>query len=144
MQRIYVDLDDTVFDFRGPFQRELERNPSIKFPHSQYGFFTKLEPIEGSLNALWQLNKMYDVWIATAPSLPNPMCYTEKRVSVEKHLGMYWVERLIICPNKGLLIGDYLIDDNIKGKGQEGFKGQLIQYGSSQFPNWNAVLDFLT
>ena len=53
---------------------------------------------------------------------------------------MRMVERLIISPNKALLKGDYLIDDNVEGKGQEGFEGCLVQYGSRSYPDWSAVL----
>ena len=53
------------------------------------------------------------------------------------------VGRLIISPNKSLLKGDYLIDDNVEGKGQEGFEGKLIQYGSTSYPSWSSVLKFL-
>jgi len=85
----------------------------------------------------------FDPYILTAPSTKNPMSYTEKRVWVEKHLGMEMVERLIISPNKSLLKGHYLIDDNIEGKGQEGFEGEVLQYGSALYPNWNAVMQSL-
>ena len=71
------------------------------------------------------------------------MSYTEKRVWVEQQLGMEMVERLIISPNKSLLKGDYLIDDNIIGKGQEDFAGQVFQYGSAEFPNWTVVIQKL-
>jgi len=37
------------------------------------------------------------------------------------------------------LKGDILIDDNIKGKGQEIFEGRLIHFGSDQFPDLKSV-----
>jgi len=40
------------------------------------------------------------------------------------------------------MIGDYLIDDRtVNGAGE--FKGELIQFGTEKFPNWEVVLDYL-
>jgi 5'(3')-deoxyribonucleotidase len=64
--------------------------------------------------------------------LRNPWSYTEKRVWVEQHLGFAFVERLIICPNKALLNGDILVDDQTSGRGQELFTGRLWQFGSTE------------
>ena len=64
---------------------------------------------------------------------------SEKRVWVEQHLGFAFVERLIICPNKALLNGDILVDDQTSGRGQELFTGRLWQFGSTELPDWAAV-----
>ena len=79
----------------------------------------------------------------TEPSIVNPLCYTEKRIWVEQHSGMEMVERLIISPDKSLLKGDYLIDDIPEGKGQESFEGKLIQFGTSKYPDWQSVVEYL-
>ena len=55
----------------------------------------------------------FDMWFLTAPSIKNPMSYAEKRVWIETN--SFPPERLIICPDKSLLKGDYLIDDNKEG-----------------------------
>ena len=73
----------------------------------------------------------------------NPMSYTEKRVWAENNFGMEMVERLIISPNKSLLKGEYLIDDNISGKGREGFEGGILQYGSAQYLDWSTIISEL-
>lgn len=142
---VYVDMDDTLCQFSEAHAMELQRNPSIKFPQSQYGFFERLLPIKNaveSMNLLAEASE-YDPYILTAPSTRNPLCYTEKRVWIEKHLGYHFVKKLIISPNKGLLKGDLLIDDNISGKGQENFEGKIFQFGSLQFPDWLAILNEL-
>ena len=64
------------------------------------------------------------------------MSYTEKRVWVEKNLGLGVVPKLIICRNKRLLKGDYLIDDHI----YKDFEGELLHFGSKHYPNWHAVI----
>lgn len=88
-------------------------------------------------------HKSVDLYILTAPSVKNPLCYVEKREWVEKYLGMEMVERLIISPNKGLNKGDYLIDDNDYGRGQELFEGELIKFGSEPYADWEAVVEYL-
>ena len=142
---VYVDMDDVLCNYTESYSAELERNPEIRYPQSQYGFFRNLKPILGSINGIKMLDEdeRYMVYILTAPSYKNPLCYSEKREWVERYLGMSFVKRLIISPNKGLNKGDYLIDDNDQGKGQENFEGELIKFGSKKYPDWKAVLDYL-
>jgi 5'(3')-deoxyribonucleotidase len=142
---VYVDMDDVLCDYTRAYHEALTIDPDIKYPQSQYGFFVNLPVIEGAVdavNALMQ-SKTYEVYILTAPSARNPLSYTEKRVWIEQHFGGEFVEKLIICSNKGLLKGDYLIDDNISGKGQESFNGKLIHFGAKEFLSWDAVKERL-
>lgn len=138
---IYIDMDDVLCDFSGAYHAALAINDGIKYPQSQYGFFTNLAAIDGALDALHTLTESnhYEPYILTAPSTRNPLSYKEKRVWIEQYFGYEFVEKLIICSNKGLLKGDYLIDDNTSGKGQENFEGELIHFGSTEFPNWISV-----
>ena len=142
---VYIDMDDVLCNFAEAFNQALALNPAIRFPQSQYGFFTALAPKEGAIEAVSALlaSDRYDPYILTAPSVKNPLCYTEKRVWVGDHLGTEMVERLIICRNKSLLKGDYLIDDNVSGRRQEAFEGQLLHFGSAEYPDWRAVRDYL-
>lgn len=142
MRRIvYVDLDDTLCDFKSAFEEAIKDNPSIQYPQSQYRFFANLKPIQGGLEVMQALkaSERYDPYILSAPSTRNPLSYAEKREWVETHLGYEYCERLILCPHKGLLKGDYLIDDNVNGKGQDHFEGELIHFGSSMHPDWHAI-----
>ena len=66
---------------------------------------------------------------------------SEKRVWVEKYLGMEAAQKMIICGFKDLLVGDYLIDDNISGKGQDGFKGHLIQF-KQEGNDWVDIMNY--
>lgn len=138
---IYIDMDDVLCDYSTAFRAAVEQSPSIQFPQSQYGFFERLVPISGAVSTLQAIisSTNHDPYILTAPSTRNPWSYVEKRVWVERHLGYEWVERLIICSNKGLLRGDLLIDDNVAGKGQEHFEGRIIHFGSAMFPDWQSV-----
>ncbi len=55
-------------------------------------------------------------------------------------MGIDFCKKLVITSDKTLLIGHYLIDDNI----WEGFMGEMIQFGSEKFPNWKAVVNYLS
>jgi 5'(3')-deoxyribonucleotidase len=138
---VYVDMDDVLCNYSGAYLTEITLDPENKYPQSQYGFFVNLQPIEGAVDAIKALIKSdkYEPYIFTAPSIHNPFSYTEKRIWTEKHLGFELVDRLIICSKKGLLKGDFLIDDNFFGKGQENFEGELINFGSEEFTDWNDV-----
>ncbi len=137
---VFVDLDDVVFDYKGAWLRAIEANPKIQYPQAIYKFYENLEPLPNAIESIHFLDKIgYEVFLATRQSAKNPLCYTEKAVSVEKHLGFEYAEKLFIAPDKTLLIGDYLIDDNI----WEGFKGEMIHFGSERFPEWNAVVNYL-
>jgi 5'-nucleotidase len=141
---IYIDMDEVLADFYKSYLHKININPAIKFPQAEYGFFANLDPIIDSIESVKKLIdcELFDVYILTAPSVHNPLCYTEKRVWIEKYFGIEFCEKLIISPNKGLNKGDYLIDDNIEGKGQDKFEGELIHFGSKKFPNWKSVISF--
>jgi 5'(3')-deoxyribonucleotidase len=47
-----------------------------------------------------------------------------------------------MCPNKSLLKGDYLIDDNEWTNWQGDFEGDLILIGSEEYPSLASTVDF--
>jgi len=144
MTIIYVDMDGVLCDYITAATKAIVNNPAIQFPQSQYGFFTKLDPIQNAIRSYKRLcaHLNFDVYILTKPSYQNPLCYTEKRMWVEKYLGFTAVENLIICGHKNLLIGEYLIDDFIDGAGQDKFLGTHIHFGSSEYPNWYSIMQY--
>lgn len=140
---VYVDMDGTMVDFSSAYKARRQENPLVGYPQSEYGFFENLKPFPDMVETMkaMQADIRYEVFILTAPSEKNPLCYTEKRNSIEKLLGFEWLERLIIAPYKGLMIGDYLIDD-MTGKGQEDFLGHHVHYGRGEIKNWTDVREF--
>ena len=142
MKIIYIDMDDTLCDYTGAFKRKKSER---QFPQSKIGFFERLEPIAGGVECVKRLieSEHCDPYILTAPSTRNPQSYAEKRLWIEAFFGYEFTKKLIISPNKGLLMGDVLIDDHLSGKGQEAFKGRLIHFGSAAYPDWGAVGEFL-
>lgn len=140
---VFIDLDGVLANIEKSFNEYKEKIPEQPYPQSQYGFFMELEPILNSIFSVKRLAEIYDVWFLTAPSFKNLMCYTEKAYWIKKHFGDEWVEKLIICSDKSLLRGDYLVDDHDYGRGQDKFTGELIHFGTKKYKNWMLVSDYL-
>lgn len=139
MKRIYIDMDDTICDFITPFKTGEYK---LKYPQSKVGFFLNLKPLEFAIDGIRILQSKYDVWILTRPSIKNIHCYTEKAEWIKKYFGEGMLEKLILCPDKSLVKGDYLIDDDNK-HGQLKFEGEWIEFTSNRFPNWRTVIEYL-
>lgn len=143
--RIYVDMDDVLCNYTQGFIDARDLNPAIDFPQQIPGFFQSLKPIEYALESmeLLRFNKDLELYILTAPSTRNPHSYTEKRLWVEEYFGYEFTKNLIMSSNKGLLKGDLLIDDHDCGRGQEDFEGEFILFGSSRFPGWPSIINYI-
>lgn len=141
---IYVDMDDTLCDYRSSFELSKQQFPTIEFPQSTLGFFSELAPLPYAIETFhWLSNQIeFVVFILSAPSVFNAHSYIEKRLWVEKHLGFEAVSRLIISPNKGLNKGHYLIDDAAQGRGQEFFDGEFVHFGVAPFKNWLDIKEY--
>lgn len=139
-KRIYIDLDDTLCMYTAIHNECTKANPKNQYPQSEYGFYLRLPVMWLGLESIHKLDALgFDIWLLSRPSFKNPMCYTEKRVWVEKRLGEKWVERLILAPDKSLFIGDYLIDDHP----WPDFQGEQLLFGSKEFPDWKTTVDYL-
>jgi 5'(3')-deoxyribonucleotidase len=140
---IYVDMDNVLCNIKKLAREKFTQFPDMKYPQSQYGFFIELEEIENAVKSVKNLQEEcgFDIWFLTAPSWQNPMCYAEKNYWIRQHFGLEWCKKLIICNDKSLLRGQYLIDDNIMGRGQDKFTGKFIHFGSELYPNWLKVME---
>lgn len=131
---VLVDMDGVLADFDHATEAFLQKNhPHIQFAgrqsfylhqdypeykdivavcHTKLGFFSNLPPIEGAL-AGWQ--KLKDLGfhprICSSPLLSHPDCINEKKLWVEKHLGIEAAEEAIIDVDKTGHHGIALIDD---------------------------------
>ena len=75
------------------------------------GFFSGLEPIEGAVQAVKEMDKLYDVRLCTSPLRDYRYCVGEKFQWVAHHLGESWTRKIIITKDKTIVRADYLIDD---------------------------------
>ena len=137
---VYVDMDDTICDFITPFKTGEFK---LKYPQSKVGFFLDLEPIEGAIEGIKTLQTKYDVWILTRPSIKNTHCYTEKADWIKKYLGEDMLNKMILCPDKSLVKGEFLIDDDHR-HGQTEFEGEHIHFMKDErFQSWNSIVEYL-
>ena len=145
---LYCDMDGVVADWCKKMEKIA---PGVLATHNQElidkyeatpGFYADLEPIPGSIEAIEILSKHYDFYFLSTASWENPSSWTDKRLWVEKYYPVIGYKRLNLSHNKGLLKGDFLIDDRIKN-GVDGFTGEHIHFGTEKFPDWKTVLDYL-
>ena len=96
----------------------------------------------GAKEALMQLNKDFDIFIASTPPWSRPECWGHKREWIEEHFP--WLKRKIILTHrKDLLIGDILVDDS-RWRGQPDFKGTWLWFGSNQrCLDWPSTLELI-
>ncbi|MBK6605337.1 MAG: hypothetical protein IPG24_07585 [Leptospiraceae bacterium] len=133
---LYVDLDGVLADYESAKATTTEKE------RKQKGFFENLPPIEGAIEAFKKLSKKYETYFLSTAPWTNIHAPSEKRIWVEKHLGRYAFKKLILTHNKGLLKGDFLIDDRIRN-GVKEFEGEHIHFGSEKFKTWKDVLNYL-
>lgn len=141
---LYVDMDNVLVDFPTGIAR-LDKD-TLETYSGKYdevpGIFSRMDPLEGAIEAFILLAKKYDTYILSTAPWRNPSAWTDKLLWVQKHLGEAAHKRLIISHHKNLNRGDYLIDDREKNGAGE-FGGELIRFGSEQFPDWKSVLKYL-
>lgn len=113
------------------------------------GFYESLEPYPGAVEALKQLLEAgADVKLVTTP---HPACAgscaREKFLSVERHLGVEWLERLIITRDKTHVQGDILVDDKPKVSGCQPTRWTHVLFdqsynrgveGKPRMPSWSS------
>lgn len=151
---VYVDMDNVLVDFQSGLNRVPE---AIKDEYADDGtgkphyddiphIFSLMDPMPGAIDAMRKLSKHCDLYIlSTAPWL-NPTAWCDKLEWVQRYFGKgegsIFYKRLIISHHKDYNRGDFLIDDREKNGAKE-FKGELIAFGSSEFPDWTTVVKYL-
>lgn len=104
--------------------------------------FGRMIPLEGAIEAFNQLAQHFDIYILSTAPWENPTAWSDKIQWVQKYLGESAYKRLTLSHNKNLLIGDYLVDDRTANGAGE-FNGELLLFGSEEFPNWEVVVERL-
>jgi 5'-nucleotidase len=74
-------------------------------------WFYDLPVTPGSQEGLEELAQHAEVWVCTKPLEANATCRDDKAAWLARHFGEWWVKRLILAPDKSLVMGDVLLDD---------------------------------
>lgn len=153
---LYLDIDGVLANFdkaveilcpgiNAPELRqnhEAHKQKVLAVCQSNPTVFEELEPIEGALEAVDKLFRLYDVYFLSSPMWFLPASFVGKRIWLENHFGEKAVRRLTLTHRKDLCLGDYLVDDRTIN-GAATFTGKFIHFGSAEFPDWKTTLTFL-
>ena len=141
---LYIDMDNVLVDFPTGIEK-LDKKTKDKFLDNYDevpGIFSLMEPMKDAVAAFNLLADKYDTYILSTAPWKNPSAWSDKLIWVQKHIGEKAHKRLIISHHKNMNKGHYLIDDREKN-GAIIFEGELILFGSEEFKDWQAVLEYL-
>lgn len=118
--KLFIDMDDTIAKFIG--DERLNFVPLVP-KHTDYpemhkeGFFLNQKPINGALDAVNKIidSDQYEVYILSVPLYSSPHSYSEKVIWIQKHFPKL-SGKIILTQDKGLILGDILIDDSMGWK----------------------------
>lgn len=146
---LHFDMDGVLVDFAGaipyPPDRITESGRWWDDPKEmrEKGFFRNLSLMPGAKECIEHLIKDHhlDIHIASKP-LTNAFCASEKFEWVEQHLPAL-IKKTHLIQDKGLLVGDYLVDDDLRWKDR--FKGHMFVFNSEKpRESFKTVLDYMT
>lgn len=137
--RLLYDLDGTLAHFDREFDRHLEeryahltgiprsanqisfnlwngRTPeeqeAIREIMDHDGFYRKLEPMEGAIEAVKEADSLgHEVFFVSAPWTSNPSCAQDKFDWIADQFGDEWRGKLVLAKDKTIISGDILWDD---------------------------------
>ena len=143
-KRLYFDMDGVIVDFASALKLQSEK--TIKEYDGRLdeipGLFGQMTPLPGALDAVRKLSEQYDCYILSTAPWNNPSAWSDKVMWISRSLEDVFYKKMVITHCKHLCKGDYLIDDRDKNGAGE-FEGELIRFGSEDFPDWDSVVDYL-
>ncbi len=157
---LFINMDNVLIDFQSgidrldektkqAFGKYNDRNGNKHEAHYDDvpGIFALMDPMSGAIEAVQKLRKRYNLYILTTAPWGNPTAWCDKLNWVKKHFGggedSAFYKRLILTHHKELCHGDYLIDDRPDKCCVGGFNGEVIRFGSSKYPDWDTVVEYL-
>ena len=146
---IYIDMDGVLVDFESALTKvspEMLEKFAGEYDNIP-GIFALMDPVPGALEAVDRLKEKYDLYILSSSPWENPTALGDKLAWVKKYFGgdgqeNIFFRKVIFSSVKHLNRGDILID-NRTANGAGDFLGRHIHFGSSEFPNWQSVLNSL-
>ena len=143
---LFLDLDGVIADFERAMNSHPLRNtpPYASSPDRIPHIFRDLDCVPGAKVGVRQLlnSAKYEVYFLSTAPWDNPSAWTDKRLWLEAQFGKRIHRRLILTHRKDLMKGDLLVDDR-PNNGAAQFEGEWIHFGSTAFPDWTAVIDYL-
>ena len=145
---LYIDMDGVIVDFESGVNKlsEIDKINFIDRYDEIPKIFKSMEPMPYAIEAIKQLSKYYNIFVLSTAPWDNPSAWSDKIRWIKKYFGnsenniLY--KKLILTHHKNLNNGNILIDDRTKN-GADKFLGELIIFGSEDYPDWNAILKYL-
>lgn len=146
---ICVDMDEVIADALGEhilrYNRDFQERLTVGDLHGRWiwdfvppdrlgvlerymrtdDFFSNLPVMPHAQRVLERLQERYEVYIATA-AMEIPTSFTAKFEWLKQHFPFIRPSHVVFCGDKGILQGDYLIDDNPRQLRR--FRGEGILY----------------
>ena len=141
---VYVDMDGVLVDFASGLERvAAETRDKYEGREDEIpGIFALMGPMPGAIDAYLELAERFDTYVLSTAPWENPSAWSDKLRWVQRHLGEAAYKRLILSHHKDLNRGDFLID-NRPNNGADRFGDGFIHFGSSRFPDWPTVVEFM-
>ena len=146
---LYIDMDNTLVDFTARLDG-IRKSIKVEYKGREDeipGVFAIMPPKAGAVKAFKKLSEHFDVYILSTAPWQNPSAWQHKIEWVHLHLGKEegtpaW-KRLILSHHKELNRGHFLVDDRPLHNGADKFQGEVVPFGSDEFPNWKSVTKYL-
>ena len=151
MERIIIDMDEVIADPLAEIANWYERAHDIKvnyanikggtwmggFPEQHHqlvreklfaeGFFRNLPVMDDAVDVLKEMNKQYEIFIVSA-AVEFPNSLKDKHDWLMEHFPYFSWKQLVLCGDKKMISGDYMIDDHLKNLIH--FKGKPLLYSA--------------
>lgn len=150
--RVIVDMDEVIADpmgdmiiwYKKEYGLEVDYDKMIGgswlkgFPEQHHalvrerllspGFFRNLSVMKDAVEVLRAINDRYELFIVSAATeFPNSL--REKYDWLEEHFPFITWRQLVLCGDKRLIHGDYMIDDHVRNL--KHFNGKKLLYTSA-------------
>jgi 5'-nucleotidase len=137
MERVIIDMDEVIADPMGAMVAWYEKEhgltvdfPKMKggswllgFPEQHHilvrerlyepGFFRNLPVMKDSVDVLKEMNQRYEIFIVSAAT-EFPHSLKEKLDWLLEHFPFFTWKQLVLCGEKRMVFGDYMIDDHVR------------------------------
>lgn len=149
MKTLYIDMDNTLVNFSARLESIA---PDVLATYEGRedeipGLFALMPPMDGAVEAFTELSTLYDTYILSTAPWGNPSAWQHKVEWVHLHLGRApgtpAYKRLILSHHKHLNRGDFLVDDRPHKLRPNAFDGEVLAFGSKEYPDWPTVTEYL-
>lgn len=169
MKRLIIDMDHVMADITThyltwykertgvevPRENLIGKNEIAGFPDKELvwsflytpGFFRTAPVMEDCQEVMEQLHKYHEVFIVSA-AMEFPQSLKEKYDWLEEHFPFLSWEQFVLCGDKKVITGDYMIDDHLKNL--DYFEGEKLLFSSPhnmliegyrRVNNWKEIAD---